>query len=783
MRRLSFIANFGAFLILLHLACDASAAEWKNLIEVNVPEGQSDYVVYDKLPSPGKDEYKLFYAQKGDSLDKVGLFKVSTSGVVTTVQPLIYEKGKANQYDLTVVRRSSEETNGGLATTVRVTVQDVNNFPPVFTFSLYNGTIKENSPEGAIVRGLENCHAEERDNSGIRAYKIIKGNEKGYLKADRYDVGEKSFLQLKATNRPIKRSKTTPYMTLVVEAEDMGDPPLTARTTIGVIIEEVNDHPPVFDKSSYEKEITEDTPVMMPVLKVQASDKDEGISGQVYYYFQTLSSFFMINTFTGVITLVRELDYSQSAQRLHRFTVVAQDAGIPSKQTSATVTITVPKDNPNFPFPASTNAEQENTAPFFPKAPYHFTIHSSFPVKASLGAIFAEDEDPPGSNSELLYSLESSSAEFNIDSYSGVLTVSKELDVQTYTLVVRAQDQGSPGKSAEAEVKIQVEYVDNPNNHPTFSVPVEAITVKENTEIGKSVFQASVNSDASTKKGVVYSAIFGSGLPYFDLDEATGVLKTAAPLDREKHAVYDMMIEARNKEKIPRHCHLYLIIDISNVDDTYPDFTEPVYGATVPEGSPKGTFVTVIHAIDRDNPSVTYDTLSDRLSEFEIEASTGVIRTKRELDKTAGDRKFLFQVTASDGEGKTSQAIVKVDVTSAPDSAPKFTKEEYKIELREEQGAIPNLLCIAATGSNGPVKYAIKPGGDQRFDIDSITGKPVRPRFYYTQRHFLFFFIFFLFIFFFFYTHKVNKTLLAAVRENLPMHAPSRRIHFHNFLI
>jgi len=720
--RLFVITKFCALLILSHLALDARA-EWKNLIKVNVPEGKlEDPVIYNEFPYPtGDEKYTLLYAQKGDSLYEVVLFQVSDIGVITTVQPLIYEKGKANQYDLTIVRRSSKKTNGGQAATVRVTVQDANIFPPAFPFSLYNGTIKENSPEGTVVLGLENCHAEDRDESGIKTYKIIKGNERGYLKVEKYDVGVKSFLRLLATNTPIKRGKTTPFITLVVEAEDMRVPPLTARTTIGVRIEEVNDYPPVFNESSYEREISEDTPLMTSIMKVQATDKDEGISGEVYYFFQTLSSFFTINAFTGEITLVRELDYSQSAQRLHQLTVRARDAGIPFKETSATVKITVAKDIPNYPFQASPNSDQQNTAPSFPEAPCHFTIYTSFPVKASLGAIYARDDDPPGPNKELRYSLGSSSSQFSLDTYSGVLTVNNDLAAQTYSLVVRAQDQGSPKKTAEAQVKIKVQNVDDPYNHPTFSNPIQAITVAENTAVGKSVFRASANSGSSSSKGVVYSAIFGSAMPYFELDEKTGVLKTAAPLDRETHSEYDLMIEARNEEKIPRHSHLYLVIHITDVDDSYPDFTKPVYDASVPERNPEGTFVTVIHAIDQDSASITYDVSSS--PEFKIEASTGVIRTKRKLDRATGDRRFLIYVTATDGVGKTSSAIVNIDVTSAQDSAPKFNSESYKVSVREGQGKVPNLLCIAATGSNGAVKYSLKSGPADKFKINEITGK------------------------------------------------------------
>ena len=711
------------YVILLHFKVYASAQS-KNFIEVNVPEGKpGGYLVYDVLPLPtGGNEYSLLYAQKGDSLDKVGLFKVTPTGVITTVQPLIYEKGKPNEYDLTIVKRPRKQTNGGLATTVRVKVQDVNNYPPVFAFKVYNGTIKENSPANTIVMGLENCHAEERDTSGIKSYKIIKGNERGYLKAEKRDVGEKSFLQLKTTSKPIERGKIPPYLTLIVEAEDMGNPPLTTRTTVRVWIEEVNDHTPDFDKNSYERAISEDTPKMMQVLKVQATDQDDGVSGEIYYFLQTLSSFFTINAFTGEITFVRELDYSQSTQRLHRLTVMARDGGNPSKETSASVTITVLEDISSFPFQASPSDLQENTAPFFPNAPYYFTIHSSFPMKTSLGVIFAVDEDPPGSNSELRYSLVSASGEFVIDTFSGVLTVNNKLNAQTYALTVKVQDQGNPSKQAQAQVMIQVEDFDYSPNYPVFSDPIQVIKVAENLAVGTSVFQASVTSDSSAGKGVVYSAISGSGLPYFEVDETTGVMKIASPLDRETHAVYDMMIEARNKEKLPRHSHLFVTIDITNVDDAYPEFTKPAYDASVPEGSPKGTFVTVIHAIDKDDPVVSYD-ISNSASEFEIESNTGVIRTRRVLDRAAGDSKFLIYVTANDAGGKKSQAIVRINVTSTHNSVPKFQKELYEVSLKERQGRVPNLFCIAATGSNGAVKYSMKQEGDKRFQIDQVTGE------------------------------------------------------------
>ena len=306
---------FGVLLGLANIAL-VTGAEWRNFIEVSVPEDKHEgYIVYNGLPRPAKGKkYSLVYAQRADSLEKVALFKVSASGLVTAVQPLSFDKGRPNRFDLTIVLRSMKESDGGMVTTLRVSVQDVNNFPPLFAFNSYNGYIKESAPENTVVMGLENCYAEDRDSSGVKTYKIIKGNERGYFTAEKDDIGGKSFLVLKATARLIRRDKDVNFLTLTVEAEDMGNPPLTGSTTIGITILEVNDRTSRFDKSEYRRQISDDTPTMTAVLKVIAVDEDEGISGEVYYYFHTVSSFFAINAFTGVITLVHELDYGRITQ-------------------------------------------------------------------------------------------------------------------------------------------------------------------------------------------------------------------------------------------------------------------------------------------------------------------------------------------------------------------------------------------------------------------------------------------------------------------------------------
>ena len=118
---------------------------------------------------------------------------------------------------------------------------------------------------------------------------------------------------------------------------------------------------------------------------------------------------------------------------------------------------------------------------------------------------------------------------------------------------------------------------------------------------------------------------------------------------------------------------------------------------------------------------MTYENMN-LFTEFEMERDTGVIRTKRVLDRATGDKEFLLYVNAIDGGGKSSEAVVNVKVIGAQNSVPKFTRRSYQVSLPEGEGLVRNLLCVAATGSNEPVEYSIRLDADKRFQIDQASG-------------------------------------------------------------
>ncbi|EDO48968.1 predicted protein [Nematostella vectensis] len=697
-------------------------------IQKTIPESKPSGYVIHRFPSPSSGEYyfldKAYYMQ---SLKLANiLFKASDAGVVTSAKPFEYRIGESNTFTLTIVKRQRSQVFGGTATTLLVTIKDSNNFLPTFGSSVYNGTVMEGSKEDTVVKGLENCHAEDRDTGGISSYTIISGNEKGYFKTSTINVGEERFLQILTTDLPITRD-TTNTIKLVVEARDSGSPARTVTTQIHISVENRNENTPKFEKEEYTAMVMEETQLNSPVARVHAKDTDQGMSGSVYYYLSPLSSYFTVNPITGVVILVGTLDYQK--QSSYQLTVMATDRGSPRREAATKVILTI-KDS-QFSPPADSADPGANTAPVFTRKALATTVREDLPKNGFVFLATATDNDPPGPNQRLLYSLSGPEAGlFAIDPDSAVVTLAAALDYEkgptVINLTVTATDQGSPALSASAPLIVYIKDVDENQNLPVFDPKAQAISVKEDTALGTSIFTAKATDEDSGPDGELeYSMVAGEGVGYVILNETTGVVTTAAMFDRKTNPVVEVVIAAHDKGTFPRTSKFYLLIQVEKVDDMYPEFTQPAYSATVLDGSPENTFVVALHATDYENTQIEYRLVNVGVNDlFQVERSTGVIRTAREPAKTRGDQEFnQLIIEASD---KTRQAITLVNILikSTKEVVPRFTTSAFEIKVPENSGPFDSLVCLAATdGDLGSITYSITGGGNGKFAVDQHSGK------------------------------------------------------------
>jgi hypothetical protein len=60
-----------------------------------------------------------------------------------------------------------------------------------------------------------------------------------------------------------------------------GTPPLTGSGTVHVVVQDVNDHSPVFEMQAYSASVRENMPPGTPVLQPTAVDKDADLNAKI----------------------------------------------------------------------------------------------------------------------------------------------------------------------------------------------------------------------------------------------------------------------------------------------------------------------------------------------------------------------------------------------------------------------------------------------------------------------------------------------------------------------
>ncbi|XP_028399971.1 uncharacterized protein LOC114523292 [Dendronephthya gigantea] len=218
---------------------------------------------------------------------------------------------------------------------------------------------------------------------------------------------------------------------------------------------------PAFTNDSYFAVVSENRGKGFVVLSVYANDTDHGRSGEVSYIIEdaSLANFFMVNQDSGEISVYADdvLDYETISQKQFTFTVTATDNGVPSRNSEATVTITVQDENDNCP------------------------VFGTLPGKYKLPVdILASDADY-GNNGRIQYSITEESdpdRNFFITSH-GELFANSTLQPGEYSLTVVAKDGGVVPCARELSLTVVIDEIVSVVVLPTSSsVATSTITLQ-----------------------------------------------------------------------------------------------------------------------------------------------------------------------------------------------------------------------------------------------------------------------------------------------------------------
>ena len=219
-----------------------------------------------------------------------------------------------------------------------------------------------------------------------------------------------------------------------------------------------------------------------------------------------------------------------------------------------------------------------------------------------------------------------------------------------------ARDRGQPVKNATADVIITIHAVEGP---PRFlSSPYEA-RVTENKKAGTEVIHVEA---ASVDPVISYQILHGNARGDFYLNEETGWITTARPLDYEIVERYDLVVMAIDSSN--RMNYVKVTIEVVNLNDNEPYFVD-VQGGVI-EGQILANAITDSHVMwlkarDKDASDVITYKIRDReaASYFTVD-SKGSLKTKKTL--TGLRSPFVFKIEAVDNGIPPKSAFTSVSL-------------------------------------------------------------------------------------------------------------------------
>jgi len=686
-------------------------------------------IVY-KLPKilDGNLQYVLY--EEGDPA-AVKHFVVSPEGEIKLKSRLEYFIGKDNSILVVVVLRNKLQNFGGKAHTVKFIIDDTNNHSPTFAKKLYNGQIEEGKPADTVVSGLEDCYATDLDMSGIIDYTIVEGNNKNEFKVAVEKRGDIKLLVVR-TNKKLDRDemRLTPYLDLLVRVNDggKGEEQKFETTVIRITITDRNDNPPVFLRSKWQNTVQENAQVMSSILKVSASDNDEGQNSEVYYHFKELYDNFVINPATGVISVAAPLN--EDIQNVYQLTVIAQDKATQSPLSAEAFVKIQVLNVPNY--PPQIVYRGKNSPPRFPKRKHSVTVRQDVPVYSTIFFVPAKDNDPFGRLSKLQYRLDGiHSKMFHISRESGVVTLNRSLksfNSKVIQLYVSVDD--GVGETASMDVEINIQSLDTNFYNPVFFPSTVSLSIPQNinpnTEIGFTA-NADDQDGANNENGKVsYNIVDGSGIGRFSVNMNTGKIATTDIF--KNPSIFDLYIRAQDNGKYRRTGMLYIRIKVVANDNVAPVMSRAMYLSQIPEKLGTNAFVAAVFAKSLTSAKpVQFQVNNPReVSSLAIDSETGVITTTMPLNYEI-TKSLVMEISATvKGQRESSKTIVSVDVINVNNHPPVFTRSSITVYIGENSGNIPSLACLFATdkdGSLGTMSYSIKSGNvGNAFSIGEKTG-------------------------------------------------------------
>ncbi|XP_030813553.1 protocadherin alpha-8-like [Camarhynchus parvulus] len=580
---------------------------------------------------------------------------------------------------------------------VQLEVTDINDNAPVFPAARKNLSIAESSVPGSRFP-LEGASDADIGANAQLTY-TLSPSEHFRIEEENSNSRSKSlFLVLmKSLDR-----ETIPVHRLVLTATDGGRPSLSGTMELMICVLDVNDNAPQFNQSVYNVVLPENASEGMLVARVNATDSDTGIYGELVYEVDTIvppsaGDLFSIDANNGEIRVRGALDYETVT--LYELHIKGTDKGTPPLSGHCKVVVEVLDVNDN--------------------APEVWVTSLSVPVPedASLGTVVAllsvSDRDS-GENGRVRcwvwpaspFGLE---ATF-LGSYSLVLREALDRErVSEYEVEVRAEDGGAPALRASRGLRVPVSDVND--NAPLFAQAVYTVLARENNAAGAELARLWARDPDEAANGRVSYSVWEGGVgvggaagssssssgvgwrpasSYVSVDAESGRLWALQPLDYEELQVLQFEVRAVDAGEPPLSGNATVQLFVLDENDNAPALLPPAGsapeagGVAAADGGGAGGgglgvghavgVVAKIRAVDADsgyNAWLRYELWEPRgKGPFRVGLYSGEVSTARALDEADGPRQRLLIVVRDHGEpARSATATLSVSLLEPNEAA------------------------------------------------------------------------------------------------------------------
>uniref|UniRef100_A0A8V0Y9A2 Cadherin domain-containing protein n=1 Tax=Gallus gallus TaxID=9031 RepID=A0A8V0Y9A2_CHICK len=578
---------------------------------------------------------------------------------------------------------------------IEVEITDINDNTPSFQKTELELRMNEMVAPGTRF-SLRRAHDPDLGVNSLQSY-ALSGDEHFSLSVQAGADGEKrpELVLAKALDR-----EEAAFHELLLRASDGGDPARTGTARIRVAVLDANDNAPAFSQAVYTVRVPEDVPVGSTLLRVTATDPDDGTNGDVKYSFEEISEkasrAFQLETDTGAIRLLRSLDFEEVD--FYEFRVQSQDGGALSDSARVSISVTDVNDNaPEISVRSALSEISEDAAP-----------------GTVVALLHVQDRDS-GANGEVRCSLGEGvpfRLERALDDYYSVVTA-RELDrerASEYNVTVRAADGGSPALRSGAVLALRV--LDVNDNAPVFAEARYSARLPENNAEGALVltvraWDADWGQNARVRYRLREGRLRGAPLSsYVSVQAETGALYALRSFDYEEVREVELWVRAEDGGAPPLSSNVSVRLLIADENDNAPQVLYPPAAPgpgwagveLAPRSAEPGALVAKVVAVDADagqNAWLSYELAkATEPGLFRVGLHSGEVRTARSPLARDAARHSLVVVVKDRGRPALS-ATATLTVVLAESVAELLSELGSAAAPAEPAGSLTRWLVLA----------------------------------------------------------------------------------------